>query len=241
MRIIRSGVYQIVNEVNGKYYIGSSKDVTNRWAQWRWYIKSDNIRYKTPLVSAFKKYGVENFTFILLEECEPTKEALQSCEQKHIDLLKPAYNLLPTAYSSLGHSMSEETKEKIRAAQKGKKRNPLSAEHREKIRQANIGRKCPITAEHRAKLRLANLGKKHSEAHKANISKGLLAARYKPRQELIDALIARNRARAGEKRKPHSEERKKKIGEANSGHVVTEEMRAKIRESLYKYNQSKNK
>jgi group I intron endonuclease len=40
-------------------------------------------------------------------------------EQYYIDILKPKYNILQTAGSSLGHKHTEETREKISAARLG--------------------------------------------------------------------------------------------------------------------------
>ena len=65
---------------------------------------------------------------------------------------------------------SQETKEKLRLANKGKK---LSEETRRKIGLGGIGRKCPKTLEHRRKLSEANKGKVISEEIKKKISETL--------------------------------------------------------------------
>ena len=111
---IRAGVYQIVNEVNGKSYIGSSIDIDHRWSEHRHGFKRPSAPYRSNIHSAVRKYGIENFTFIVLEECEPIKEVLLEREQHYIDTLKPEYNLLPKAGSRLGSKASAETIEKLR-------------------------------------------------------------------------------------------------------------------------------
>lgn len=63
---------------------------------------------------AFAKYGLEHFTFIILEECTPTKEALEVREQYYIDTLKPAYNVLQKAYLN-----SEEVLQRMKNALSG--------------------------------------------------------------------------------------------------------------------------
>ena len=65
---IKSGIYKIENLVNHKIYIGQSKNLHNRMLQHR----SELRRRKhgnTHLQSAVDKYGIENFTFSVIEEC----------------------------------------------------------------------------------------------------------------------------------------------------------------------------
>lgn len=60
-----SGIYKIENKINGKVYIGQSVDVYRRLKKHIWEIENNNgVLYK-----AFKKYGIENFTYELIEEC----------------------------------------------------------------------------------------------------------------------------------------------------------------------------
>lgn len=62
-------VYQILNKVNNKSYIGSSIHVEKRWRQ---HINcSKNINdphYTYPLYQAFRKYGLDNFEFNILRD-----------------------------------------------------------------------------------------------------------------------------------------------------------------------------
>ena len=65
------GIYCIENLINGKKYIGLSKDCLKRWSDHysKCYhtTKPDEIR--KPLYMAMKKYGRENFSFKIIEEC----------------------------------------------------------------------------------------------------------------------------------------------------------------------------
>ena len=83
------GVYKITNTVTGDFYIGSSKDVKQRWAchkcQTTWKNYPNKQLYKDML-----KYGIEKFDFQILEEVE--SEKLKEKEQQFIEILKPAYN-----------------------------------------------------------------------------------------------------------------------------------------------------
>ena len=63
---------------------------------------------KSRIYSAILKHGYSNFQLEILEYCR--KENAITREQYFIDLLKPEYNLNPTAGSRLGSIHSEETK-----------------------------------------------------------------------------------------------------------------------------------
>lgn len=58
------GIYKITNLINNKCYIGQSIDIQRRWNKH----KNSNLSY--PLYNAFRLYGLENFLFEVLEECD---------------------------------------------------------------------------------------------------------------------------------------------------------------------------
>ena len=70
---------------------------------------------------ALLKYGYSQFNLDILEYCE-AKDLIKK-EQYYINNLKPEYNVLKTAYSSLGYKHTKESKLKISMANKGKKRS----------------------------------------------------------------------------------------------------------------------
>lgn len=55
---------------------------------------------------ALLKYGYSNFMVDILEYCDLSD--VISREQHYLDLLKPEYNILKTAYSSLGYKHTED-------------------------------------------------------------------------------------------------------------------------------------
>lgn len=62
-------VYKITNKINNKCYIGSSIRVEKRWKEHINTSKNpNNPQYNYPLYSAFRKYGIENFTFEILKD-----------------------------------------------------------------------------------------------------------------------------------------------------------------------------
>ena len=62
-------IYKITNQINKKIYIGKTLETIEE--RWRQHIKdSKRARIeKRPLYSAFNKYGIDNFTIEIVEEC----------------------------------------------------------------------------------------------------------------------------------------------------------------------------
>ena len=63
------------------------------------------MKHKTPIHNSLIKYGYSKFTFEILEYCK--KVDLIVREQYYLDLLKPEYNILALANSSLGFKHSK--------------------------------------------------------------------------------------------------------------------------------------
>ena len=63
------GIYKITNKTNNKSYIGKSKDIEKRW-QYHLSQYNSSKEYNKPLYKAFRKYGISNFSFEVLEEIE---------------------------------------------------------------------------------------------------------------------------------------------------------------------------
>lgn len=100
------GIYQIVNRVNQKRYIGSSIRLQGRKKR-HFSELNCNIHHSQALQRAYNKYGKENFDFLILEYCEAVK--LLEREQYYIDTLNPEYNICKTVGNCLGVKHSEET------------------------------------------------------------------------------------------------------------------------------------
>lgn len=63
------GIYKITNNINQKVYIGQSIDINRRWRSHKNF--NEYLQGHYPLYQAFKKYGLENFSFEIIEECLP--------------------------------------------------------------------------------------------------------------------------------------------------------------------------
>lgn len=83
------GIYEIRNKVNGKRYIGSSKQVEKRWNQHILSLEK-GIHHSIPLQRAWDKYGRHNFEFTLIEECN--QDNMVEVEQHHLNK-NPEYNV----------------------------------------------------------------------------------------------------------------------------------------------------
>lgn len=159
-----TGIYQILNKVNGKFYIGSALDIKQRWRQHKHYLRLGNHQ-NIYLQRAWNKYWETSFEFLILEIC--SKEELITKEQAWLNWtqsfnLAIGYNLNPTAGSSLGIKHSDEAKQKMSAAKK------------------------KMTEETKLKMSLAHKGKKRTEEHKANIQaamKGKIRLPYKSKHQ----------------------------------------------------------
>lgn len=83
-----TGIYVITNRINKKQYVGLSTNCVRRWYDHR--SKSINSHKKDdiekPLYRAMRKYGLDNFSFSILEECP--KELLCEREVFWIEKLK---------------------------------------------------------------------------------------------------------------------------------------------------------
>ena len=65
-----TGIYKITNTINNMCYVGQAANLADRWKQ---HIKR-GVGAETPtrnkLYPAMQEYGVENFTFEVIEECD---------------------------------------------------------------------------------------------------------------------------------------------------------------------------
>ena len=105
------GIYMIQNTINGKYYIGSTKNFVKRWL---YHSKDLRINRSSSVIlqRAYNKYGFENFRFIPIKVLEDlTVENLLKEEQEFLDKEKPIYNSMPNA-TTVGRKREFSTIEK---------------------------------------------------------------------------------------------------------------------------------
>ena len=155
-----SGIYMVVNLVNGKYYVGSA--VTGN-IYMRMHKHLFSFIGSVLVANAVKKYGLKEFAFLVLE-IVPQDETVDvttliNREDYYIQELKPEYNIVLQATNFVGwkHSdesikkmrenYSEERRQRVAKINKGK---TLSEETRKLLREAALQRK-PMSLESRLK------------------------------------------------------------------------------------------
>jgi len=149
------GIYEIVNRTNGKRYVGSAHNLKIRWRTHQWALRRDR-HHSYRLQAAWRKHGAGAFEFNVLEHVTDAS-SLREREQRHIDQMKPAYNV--SKQSSGGGAIA------------------MSAAGRAKIAEANRRR----TADAVAKTAAAHRGMKRSAETRARISAAMTGKKRRPR------------------------------------------------------------
>lgn len=85
------GIYLIENLINGHKYVGRSVNIKNRWGQ---HLREVNKGGGYSIHAALRKYGIENFSFKVLEEVKDSKD-LYDREIYWYYKLNPEYNEIP--------------------------------------------------------------------------------------------------------------------------------------------------
>ncbi|PSL83768.1 hypothetical protein C7T35_15420 [Variovorax sp. WS11] len=142
---MNSGIYKIVNTVNGKAYIGSAINFQRRWDLHLSLLRR-NMHHNIKLQRSWNKYGETAFAFSVIDRA-PADLNLVAVEQKWLDSEAPFYNIARTAGSQLGVKLSDETKRKMSAVRFGK---TPSAETRAKMSSWQIGK--TVSEETRRKI-----------------------------------------------------------------------------------------
>ena len=65
---IVSGIYKIVNKIDGKYYVGNSKNIYKRWIKHKSLLRH-NKHINDYLQNAFNTYEQSNEQFIIEKTC----------------------------------------------------------------------------------------------------------------------------------------------------------------------------
>ena len=146
-------VYKHVNKINGKIYIGITKQLPEQ----RWGSNGSNYKSSPHFYSAIEKYGWKNFEHIILYKNLSQNEACQ----KEIELIaqyqsnNPEFGYNNTSGGEKSFKLSQKAKEKKSKSMQGNKNgcHPCSEETKEKIRRSQIGK--TLTDEHKEKLRNA--------------------------------------------------------------------------------------
>jgi len=130
-------IYKITNMVTGKIYIGrTSQSLLKRWTQHK---RGAQRAGNTYLFASIRKYGADSFVVDEIEKCpdEIAGERERHYVAVYRSLAPAGYNLTLGGEGNLGLKRSLESKSKISAALKGRRKSP---EHVANHRAALLGR-----------------------------------------------------------------------------------------------------
>ncbi|MDD3885156.1 MAG: NUMOD3 domain-containing DNA-binding protein [Gallionella sp.] len=201
----QSGIYEIVNTVNGKRYIGSAVDLRARWWKHCKQLKKGD-HHSPKLQAAWNKHGRAAFKFLPILTCQ--KSMLLFYEQQLLDKVKPEYNIALNATAPmLGRKASDETRKKMSEAQKARVRDPGTGAKISAALKGNTNAKGRVPTEaHRAALSKANMGNPGTPGNKNGLG-------YRHTQEAREAIRAASTGRV------MSKEVRAKIAAAQKGNT----------------------
>lgn len=163
----KSGVYLITNLKNNNQYVGSA--ITKKPSLNRLYIRFRNHFFNThknfPIRRAIKKYGVINFSWEILEFTEI--ENTRARETFYLKTLKPEYNILDSAESSLGYHHTPATRKKMKSHYGQKRRDRIGDFNRGKtlsLPQLKIGDEIREKLSQKAKNRNLQQKMRHQQS-----------------------------------------------------------------------------
>lgn len=125
--IIKSGIYKIINKLNGKYYVGSSNDIDGTYGRWYEHINNlnSNRHENQHLQRAWNKYGQHSFEFVVVKRL-PIQNLLDE-EQSYLDIAKgekdKTYNMAFLSSGGggfTGHKHTEKSKQQTSLKMKGR-------------------------------------------------------------------------------------------------------------------------
>lgn len=166
-------IYKITNLVNGKVYIGQTRQKLAVRFRQHGYSKSNTRGLK----GAINKYGKHNFKAEVLFETD----CQNLLNQKEAEYIKEFNSLVPTGYNLTsggegGYTRSEETRKLLSKANEGKGR-PHTEETKALCAVSKIGARNPMygkkqSEETKAKRSAALMGRLRSQETKDKISAG---------------------------------------------------------------------
>lgn len=178
------GIYGLRCRSTGLWYVGLSKDMNRRWRMYR----ALGCKAQVKLYNAIMKYGINDFEFHILEECQ--EEFLNEKECIWIlskDSLENGYNL--TAGGGSKTTFSKESREKMRQSHLGqpsaRKGYKVTEEERERMRQISLGRKhSDETKKLLSELGKKNVGERNGSYGKFYITNGVSNAKIRTGEQI---------------------------------------------------------
>jgi group I intron endonuclease len=197
-----SGIYKIINKINGKYYVGSSQNIFGIKGRcgwdgrlWQHMNMIDKQRHTNKhLQRACNKYNLENFIFKIVELC--SSDTCIVTEQLYLDIAKTEkLNCYNTSFIAGRVEMTEEIRNKIRIGRTGKIASPETLLKMSAITSArwSIRENTPlfgkkVSDETKKKISVALMGRYRGELnpnwgkHHSEETRHKMSANSKPRR-----------------------------------------------------------
>ena len=214
-------IYKAENKINGKCYIG--KTAYTLKARKACHLSYARKNKNTYFHKAIRKYGEENFEWIILAEAD-SELKLNTMEKFYIMMYRKmigVYNLTDGGDGQTGCSPTEETKEKLSKMFKGKS---ISEETKNKISNSNRGK--IRTAEFKKNLSESRKGLKHSNETLLKMSNAQKGRKHSEESKKKMSFSAKgNTFWQG---KHHTEETKLKMSLSAKGKIISEETKLKL-------------
>lgn len=134
-KIYNGNIYKFENKLNGKIYIGQSRCIERRYED---HVYCDNPKYE--LDRAIKKYGIENFNYVILETFNtPNLDEVNKWMDEREEYYIKFYNCLnPNGYNLLSNrhhpEFCELTRERISTSCLGNKNGFYGRKHSEETK-----------------------------------------------------------------------------------------------------------
>ena len=110
-------VYKITNIINGKVYVGMDSQPVKKMSRWKDHLSSyKNVNINKNLYKAFRKYGIENFSYTVIEEVT-SQELLRKRETfwiTYYNSVHNGYNMQYGGGSPLLETLSENDQKRLR-------------------------------------------------------------------------------------------------------------------------------
>lgn len=142
------GIYKITNLINQHCYIGQSTQIQRRWNSHKnAAFRQQDETYNYPLYKAFRKYGLQNFSFQIIEEC--SRNQLNERQNYWINFYSPQYNqTIGGDYQTIYQKLTIQQVKEIQQILINDKQGIVSHKelakkynvHKDTIRDINVGR-----------------------------------------------------------------------------------------------------
>lgn len=196
------GIYKIRNKITDWKYVGSSRNIEDRWSG---HIKLLNLgnHHCKHLQRAWKKYGKEGFEFSIEEVC--SEDELLEREQSYLPPQKSyralkqnkLYNSSPITTGTFPRKSNRKVEPK----------SPNTERHNENLKASSFVGRFGLPEETRKKIGAKNKGKEKSIEHKLRIADSIRSRENQ--EDLVRKMVHGSLVKRYEDKKKKKEEEEK--------------------------------